>query len=65
MKSTIDPQPKRLYRIREVCELLGMSAAFVKAACARGAIKSVRVGCARRVPATEVDRIATHGLDPR
>lgn len=51
----------RLYRPREVAELLGLSRGEVYALCQRGLIQAVRIGKNVRISSTELERLMTAG----
>ena len=53
---------RRLYRPREVAELLAVSRGEVYALISKGLIRSVRIAKAVRVSAQEVERLMTVGL---
>ena len=58
--TTFRPQPhalpRRFYRINEVAEILGLGKSKVYELVQSGAIKTVYVGRARRIPTSEIDR---------
>jgi excisionase family DNA binding protein len=58
MKAAAAPAPERLtYRAAELAKLLGVSRTMIHDSCARGWIKSVRLGRVVLIPRAEVDRL--------
>jgi hypothetical protein len=52
-----------LYRYREGARELGISISLLKKLVLTGQVRSVLIGTARRIPRTEIQRLAEHGLD--
>ena len=52
----------RLYRYRDAAAALGLSMSMVKRLVLKGAIASVLIGTARRIPDTEIERVAREGI---
>lgn len=59
---TADQVKPRLYSIPNAARVLDVSRSALYAALKIGRIKFVYVGADRRIPAEEVDRIASQGL---
>lgn len=56
------PPPKRAFRIPEVAELLSLSVREVEALVAEDAIRSIKVGRVRLIPAAAIDEFIAHKL---
>ena len=52
----------RLFRYRDAAEILGVSLSLLKREVRAGRIRSVRIATARRISASELERIAREGL---
>ena len=53
---------RRLYRPREVAEMLALSRGEVYALIAQGRIRAVRIAKSVRITAEELDRLSTTGI---
>jgi excisionase family DNA binding protein len=62
MKTAEVVETQLLLRYREVAAMLGLSVSFVKRETLAGRIRSVTLRTARRIPFSEVDRIARSGI---
>jgi excisionase family DNA binding protein len=52
-----------LYKINEACAALAISRTAIYAMMKSGSLRYVQMGAERRIPAKEVLRIATEGVD--
>ncbi len=62
MQTPVTHEPETLYKIREASELLRVTTKTVYRWTVEGRIRTVRMGRAVRVPASEIDRIIREGL---
>jgi excisionase family DNA binding protein len=56
-----DPFEPRAYRIREACAALGISRSKLYDLVAKGKLRLIHLDGCSRVPATEIDRVASSG----
>jgi excisionase family DNA binding protein len=59
----VSEDPVLLLRVQEAARLLGVSRAFVYKLLAQGQIRTVKLGRVRRIPRTEVERLAREGAE--
>jgi excisionase family DNA binding protein len=57
--------PARLLTVAEFGERIGIKKSTIYEAMAKGAIRSVHIGRLRRIPESEVARLAVEGLPSR
>lgn len=58
------PDPQRLYSINSFARAMDVSRAKVYDLMSRGLVRYIMLGADRRIPASELDRLASEGIAP-